>query len=493
MKIHTYYLGIIVLYAFSLTLLSSVVHSQTFTVEAESYVSSQGIRVETNRDSDGGQNVGFIQQEDRLVYQLTVDSDGQYVVDLRVASASSGGTIILTGESGHSTSIDVSNTGGWQSWTTIRTSLNLVQGLNDITVTFEGQGYITNLNWLQFTAANFDLKIEAEDFDTSNGVKVESTSDVGGGENVGYINEGDTLSYDVNVPSDDAYTLALRLASPKANNGSIIATTNNQSFSMDVPNTGGWQKWETHNLEIPLAEGDNSISFAFTGSHSIVNLNWLNIANTSSAEIPIAWAAHDLTSVDVFSIPSTAKIFSNQHPNYASIPDVVETAISNTTITLNVKVYLVDSAIWTNENQLQPYFDLINEYYNQARIYLDFEYGSGEPPEWDEDINQLHLLFAEAMQNPAGNIPDGFGNLPAGKAVLNDQLMDRVVNHVEPLFNPGKPIGHEIAHVIGLPHVDSLNFLMAQGTTSNNQLDISKQEAVVMRIMALYRFGAVVK
>lgn len=493
MKIRIYSLGTMILYTIGLIALSPFVNAQTFTIEAESYVSGQGVQVERSSDSGGGQNVGFIQRGDQVVYQVSSEFNGQYAVDLRVASASAGGTITLTGESGHSTSVPVSNTGGWQSWTTIRTGLNLVRGSNTITVTFEGQGFITNLNWLRFTAANFDLRVEAENFTSSNGVRVEATSDAGGGENVGFINEGDTLSYDVNVPFDDVYTLALRLASRSSNNGTIIATVNNQRFVLDVPTTGDWQNWETHNLEVPLSEGDNSISLAFTGSGFIVNLNWLNIANTSPAEIPIPWPALDLTGVNALSIPSSAKIFSNEHPDYTTIPDIIETATSNTSITLNIKVYLIDSAIWTNEDQLKPFFDLVNEYYNQARIYLDFEFESGEPPAFEEDIDQFHLFFAAAMQSPRGNTPDGFGNLPAGKAVLNDQLLDRVVDHVEPLFNPGKPIGHEIGHVIGLPHVPSSNFLMAQGTRSDNQLDITEQEAVIMRIMALYRFGAVVK
>ena len=202
------------------------------------------------------------------------------------------------------------------------------------------------------------------------------------------------------------------------------------------------------------------------------------------------WTPHDLSGVDAYAIPSSAKIFANQHPDYQTIPETVALATSNRTIRVSIDVYLVDSTIWTEPDQLLPYFALTNDYFTQARIELNFTFREGEAPAWEEDLDQLHLYFTEAMMNPRGATPDGFGNLPAGKAVLNDQLMDRPHVHTNPLFLPGKTIGHEIGHVLGLPHLTPRNFLMAQGTAARNQLDIGPEESVIMRVMALHRFGA---
>lgn len=202
------------------------------------------------------------------------------------------------------------------------------------------------------------------------------------------------------------------------------------------------------------------------------------------------WTPHDLSGVDAYAISSSAKIFANQHPDYQTIPETVALATSNRTIRVSIDVYLVDSTIWTEPDQLLPYFALTNDYFTQTRIELDFDFRQGEAPAWEEDVDQLHLYFTAAMMNPRGATPDGFGNLPAGKAVLNDQLMDRPHVHTNPLFLPGKTIGHEIGHVLGLPHLTPRNFLMAQGTAARNQLDIGPEESVIMRVMALHRFGA---
>ncbi|MAD61929.1 MAG: hypothetical protein CMH49_10535 [Myxococcales bacterium] len=204
-----------------------------------------------------------------------------------------------------------------------------------------------------------------------------------------------------------------------------------------------------------------------------------------------AWSPHDLSGVDAYAIPNAAKIFAARHPAYRTIPDIVMAATSNTLIQVPVDIYLIDSVIWVEPEQLNPYLILVNQYFNQASIQFIFSFKEGEAPAWNDLINQFHLYFARAMTNPNGAIPDGFGNLPAGKAVINDQIMNRAHVHENPLFLPGKPIGHELGHVLGLPHVPARNFLMAQGTSARNQLDLSPEEAVVMRIMALHRFGGV--
>jgi hypothetical protein len=102
----------------------------------------------------------------------------------------------------------------------------------------------------------FELQIEAEDYDYMSGVKVENCSE--GGQNVGWINTGDWMSFEVNIPESGTYTVEYRVASPYSNRklrldrdaGSIIIDNN-----VEIPNTGGWQNWTTVTNTIELSSG----------------------------------------------------------------------------------------------------------------------------------------------------------------------------------------------------------------------------------------------
>ena len=48
-------------------------------------------------------------------------------------------------------------------------------------------------------------RIEAEDYVFQVGVQLESTSDIGGGQNIGYLDPGDYLDYEVDVLSSGNY------------------------------------------------------------------------------------------------------------------------------------------------------------------------------------------------------------------------------------------------------------------------------------------------
>src|SRR5690606_21394762 len=55
-------------------------------------------------------------------------------------------------------------------------------------------------------------QIEAEDFYLNVGLQLETTSDTGGGQNIGYTNAGDYLEYHINVAEPGEYDLEVRIA-----------------------------------------------------------------------------------------------------------------------------------------------------------------------------------------------------------------------------------------------------------------------------------------
>lgn len=202
------------------------------------------------------------------------------------------------------------------------------------------------------------------------------------------------------------------------------------------------------------------------------------------------WQALDWSHLRAADLPRALKIFPVQQPACETNAAICAEAESQKIIAVNVDVFFKDSVIWNKPEQLLPYMELVNRYYQQARIGFNFSFRpASELPAWNDNINQLTIIFASALPTPAGKVADAFGNLPAGKVVLNDVLMRRQDKHSNPYFLVGKPLGHELGHVLGLAHTQDKTLLMTQGTSPQHALDVLPEQALIMRVMALQRFG----
>lgn len=122
--------------------------------EAETIASESGI--ETEAASEGGMNVGYIENGDWTKVKNVAFGSGARSFTARVASATSGGTIELRLGSTSGTVVGrctVPGTGGWQSWTSVSCSVSGASGTQDLFLRFTGgSGYLFNVNWWQFTA-----------------------------------------------------------------------------------------------------------------------------------------------------------------------------------------------------------------------------------------------------------------------------------------------------------------------------------------------------
>lgn len=87
--------------------------------------------------------------------------------------------------------------------------------------------------------------IEAEDYDSMFGVQVETTGDTSGNQNVGYISENDWMLYNIVVEETGDYLIFSRVASPSDNNSLTVLLDNNFLFEVSIPNSGGWQTYNT--------------------------------------------------------------------------------------------------------------------------------------------------------------------------------------------------------------------------------------------------------
>jgi arabinoxylan arabinofuranohydrolase len=122
-------------------------------IEAESYNSQSGIQAESC--SEGGQNIGYIENSDYAVYNDIDFGSGAASFQARVASGTSGGNIELRLDSITGTLVgtcSVAGTGGWQTWVTATCNISGVSGTHNLYLRYTGaSGYLFNINWLKFT------------------------------------------------------------------------------------------------------------------------------------------------------------------------------------------------------------------------------------------------------------------------------------------------------------------------------------------------------
>ena len=120
-------------------------------------------------------------------------------------------------------------------------------------------------------------QIEAENYYSQSGIQTETTSDTGGGSDVGWIDNGDWFEYAIkNSTSDSLYEFTFRVASPYSNCKFDLYLDNNKIGQITVPNTGGYQTWQSVVKEFAVNQGKHYLKLvAVSGGF---NVNYYNIS-----------------------------------------------------------------------------------------------------------------------------------------------------------------------------------------------------------------------
>ncbi|WP_156925939.1 glycoside hydrolase family 16 protein [Glycomyces arizonensis] len=127
--------------------------------------------------------------------------------------------------------------------------------------------------------------IQAEAYADQSGVSTETTSDGGGGQNVGYVANGDWLRFnDVDFGSQSPLDFVARVASGAGGgiSGLVEVRIDSRSASpigsFAIANTGGWQNWTTVPANVSSVTGVHDVYLTFTSGqpNDFVNINWFH-------------------------------------------------------------------------------------------------------------------------------------------------------------------------------------------------------------------------
>ncbi len=146
-------------------------------------------------------------------------------------------------------------------------------------------------------------RIQSEDFIFQSGVSLESTTDTGGGQNIGFLDVNDYLDYDVNVTVAGTYKIDYRTAAQFGTGGvqlqlidanGVSTTVNSPTFS----STGDWQTWVTTSETAILPKGRYTMRVLIT--QSPFNMNWMDFDLITEVNELV----NGIETVNVYPIPS---------------------------------------------------------------------------------------------------------------------------------------------------------------------------------------------
>ncbi|MFI5874385.1 glycoside hydrolase family 16 protein [Streptomyces sp. NPDC051445] len=130
--------------------------------------------------------------------------------------------------------------------------------------------------------------IQAESYDSQSGTSTETTTDAGGGQNIGSLANGDWALYKgVTFGSTAATQFSARVAGGAAGgvSGLVEVRLDSRSAtpvgSFAVGNTGGWQSWRTIPANISSVTGTHDVYLTFTSGQpaDFVNVNWFTFGH----------------------------------------------------------------------------------------------------------------------------------------------------------------------------------------------------------------------
>ncbi|MDJ0732512.1 MAG: GDSL-type esterase/lipase family protein [Nostocaceae cyanobacterium] len=279
------------------------------------------------------------------------------------------------------------------------------------------------------------INIEAEDYITfedktsgniggvyrNDDVDIENSNDSNGGYSVGWIETGESLTYNLIIPEDCNYKLVVRAASAVDGDHSFTISIGTQSRELNLENTGGWYAWE--NVYSPellsLNAGEHELKIEMLGSH--FNLNYFQLIpinnNDKIQEINLDFG-------NIFNGGIGNQTFEDtgiDTVNYTQTNSGINANLNDGIVNYN-SVLVTDTPL-----TIMPLGDSITE------GYLASDYGGYRDDLWSLLTNNGYNI------DFVGNRSRGSGNFDKDHAGVTGERIDQVANRVNGLLNTYQP------------------------------------------------------
>ncbi len=245
-------------------------------------------------------DVGWIRNGEYLLYTVNVTTAGRYDMTASMASPNDGPDVRVFLDELRVNDLPVPNTGSFETFRTVTTTIFLTTGTHTLRLAFSGDGL--NLDWFaltpqaeSFTHLEIPGTIQAEDYDIGGeGITYHDTTpgNLGGAyrhddvdieklaalstPDVGWIRTGEYLTYTVYITEDGNYDLTARVASPNSGRTAVLSVDGDPVATIAIPNTGSFEAFRTVSVPVTLASAFHTLKLTFQGDGQ--NIDWIAFA-----------------------------------------------------------------------------------------------------------------------------------------------------------------------------------------------------------------------
>ena len=137
-------------------------------------------------------------------------------------------------------------------------------------------------------------KVEAENYLFKSGMQAETTSDTGGGQNLGYIGTGDWAEYAIeNITDNTGFQINFRLAAQSSGGVIDYYVDDIYAGTVNAPNTGSWQVYQSVSKNTSVNKGKHYLKIV--AANAGFNINYIDIQSITTAIRNIDEAETDIT------------------------------------------------------------------------------------------------------------------------------------------------------------------------------------------------------